>query len=177
MNLKFSPSLQRVIVASLLTLTFPLSAALTVVGDLGGESTDTLFDAINAKPGEFTAPATVASAAPPATLSMANMLPVVTPEMTPGIVNARALNLPGMPPVFVVGNDGLSRQWLQQRSADLKRLGATGMVVNVRDFAGLDALRQLAPGIDMVPVQGGDLARRLQLTHYPVLITSAGLSQ
>jgi len=28
-----------------------------------------------------------------------------------------------------------------------------------------------------VPVSGGDLARRLHLVHYPVLITEKGLSQ
>ena len=51
------------------------------------------------------------------------------------------------------------------------------MVISVRDEQGLNALRQLAPGVAMVPVSGGDLARRLALTHYPALITATGISQ
>ena len=70
-----------------------------------------------------------------------------------------------------------SRQWLETRAASLRQSGATGMVVNVSDEANLNARRQLAPGLSLVPVRGGDLARRLQLAHYPVLITASGMQQ
>ncbi|MGP0838181.1 DUF2859 domain-containing protein, partial [Serratia sp. CY85251] len=33
------------------------------------------------------------------------------------------------------------------------------------------------PGIPMAPASGSELARRLQLSHYPVLITDTGLTQ
>ncbi|WP_367672427.1 integrating conjugative element protein [Serratia symbiotica] len=150
--------------------------ALTVVGDLGGESTAPLFDAINAGP-RATPANRPALQQPPKSLSISDMLPVSTPEMTPGQVAARPLNLPGMPPVFIVGDDPSSRQWLETHAASLRQSGATGMVVNVSDEANLNALRQLAPGLSLVPVRGGDLARRLPLAHYPVLITASGMQQ
>ncbi|EQB6624203.1 PFL_4695 family integrating conjugative element protein, partial [Escherichia coli] len=54
---------------------------------------------------------------------------------------------------------------------------AAGMVVNVADESSLRVLRELAPGVVMVPASGSVLARRLQISHYPVLITDNGLSQ
>ncbi|EOB3985812.1 DUF2859 domain-containing protein, partial [Escherichia coli] len=49
--------------------------------------------------------------------------------------------------------------------------------VNVADESSLRVLRELAPGVVMVPASGSVLARRLQISHYPVLITDNGLSQ
>ncbi len=144
--------------ACLLSVVTGASAALVVVGDLGGEPTAPYFDAINADK-DAVAGASTVPAAPPESLSISDMLPS------------------GMPPVFVVGDDSLSRQWLSQHAAALGQMHATGMVVSVKDTAALSALRALAPSTEMVPVSGGDLARRLHLVHYPVLITEKGLSQ
>ena len=85
--------------SGLLTSAFSASSTLTVVGDLGGESTGPLFDAINAGPGQSATESPVLPT-PPASLSLSDMLPVSTPEMSPGAVAARSLNLPGMPPVY-----------------------------------------------------------------------------
>ncbi|CCR31821.1 integrating conjugative element protein [Salmonella enterica] len=148
-------------------------ASLTVVADLGGDSTAGFFDMLNAQ-GQ-SAPASPVT--PPVPLSIADMLPVSTPELSPGQVVSRPLQLPGLPPVFVVGDDDLSRRWLQQRGPELTRLGATGLVVNVATEEGLRTLKALLPGTEMAPVRGSDLAQRLKLTHYPVLITAEGMAQ
>ncbi|HFW3113920.1 TPA: integrating conjugative element protein [Salmonella enterica subsp. enterica serovar Muenchen] len=154
-------------------------AALTVVADLGGESTAPLFDAINNEANEFTPPRSLSPPPPlpsaPATVD--EMLPVSTPEMTPGRVESRSLTLAGMTPVFLVGDDALSRDWLAQRRAELLRINATGLVVNVSDSAALRELQSQAPDLTLLPASASDIARRLQLTHYPVLITDRGLSQ
>lgn len=155
----------------------PTNATLTVVGDLGGESTSSYFDAVNANSSEFTPPETLTPSAPPTAISIASALPVRTPELTPGLVSSRVLNLSGMPPIFIVGDDDMSRKWLSMRAVDLKRLGATGFVVNVSDKSGLVSLNSLVPNIEMAPASGSDLARRLQLTHYPLLITEKGMMQ
>lgn len=161
-------------------LTTSAMAALTVVADLGGESTAPLFDAINNEANEFTPPRSLSPPSPPqpsAPVTMDEMLPVTTPEMTPGRVEARSLALAGMTPVFLVGDDTLSRDWLAQRRADLLRMNATGLVVNVSDSAVLRELQAEAPGLTLLPASASDIAHRLQLTHYPVLITDRGLSQ
>lgn len=161
-------------------LTTSAMAALTVVADLGGEPTAPLFDAINNEANEFTPPRSLFPPSPPlpsAPATVDEMLPVSTPEMTPGRVEARRLALAGMTPVFLVGDDMLSRDWLAQRRADLLRTNATGLVVNVNDSAALRGLQSQAPDLTLLPASASDIARRLQLTHYPVLITDRGLSQ
>ncbi|MNE90682.1 hypothetical protein D3C80_1882240 [compost metagenome] len=52
-----------------------------------------------------------------------------------------------------------------------------GLVVNVESAAALAALRKLAPGLNLSPASGDDLAQRLGLRHYPVLIMSTGIEQ
>ncbi|EKO1024364.1 integrating conjugative element protein [Salmonella enterica subsp. enterica] len=156
-------------------LTASAMAALTVVADLGGESTVPLFDAVNNEINEFTPPRTLTPSSPSASpVTVDEMLPVSTPEMTPGRVENRRSELTGMAPVFLVGDDALSRRWLEQRRGDLQQLHATGLVVNVTDGT---ALQTLAPGLTLLPASASDIARRLGLAHYPVLITADGLSQ
>ncbi|EBZ2007288.1 integrating conjugative element protein [Salmonella enterica subsp. enterica serovar Newport] len=159
-------------------LTASAMAALTVVADLGGESTVPLFDAVNNEISEFTPPRTLTPPSPSASpVTVDEMLPVSTPEMTPGRVENRRSELTGMAPVFLVGDDALSRRWLEQRRGDLQQLHATGLVVNVTDGTALRDLQTLAPGLTLLPASASDIARRLGLAHYPVLITADGLSQ
>ena len=96
--------------------------------------------------------------------------------MTPGEVTPRPLQLPGIGALFLVGDDALSRQWLQANAAALRERQAVGMVVSVADENSLRTLRELAPGVMMVPSSGSALARRLQLNHWPVLITDSGIA-
>ncbi|EDX2836317.1 integrating conjugative element protein [Salmonella enterica] len=159
-------------------LTTSAMATLTVVADLGGESTVPLFDAVNNETNEFTPPSTLTPPSPSASpVTVDEMLPVSTPEMAPGRVENRRSELTGMAPVFLVGDDALSRRWLAQRRGDLQRLHATGLVVNVTDGTALRDLQALAPGLTLLPASASDIARRLGLAHYPVLITADGLSQ
>lgn len=164
-------------------LTSSSMAALNVIADLGGESTAPFFDAINNENNEFTPPRSLDSldstvtSAPTGVADVSDMLPVTTPEMSTGKVVSRELNLTGMTPVFLVGDDALSREWLALRRDELKRRHATGLVVNVSDKAALAELQQLVPGVTLLPASASEIARRLQLSHYPVLITSTGLAQ
>lgn len=69
-----------------------------MVADLGGESTTVYFDSINnqevvSTPEKQEVTTIVLPSAP---LSVSAMLPVNTPELTPGKVDARTLSLPGM---------------------------------------------------------------------------------
>lgn len=105
------------------------------------------------------------------------MLPVTSPSLSPGAVTPRPLNLPGAPRLFLVGSDPLSRAWLARRAAQLERLGAVGLAVEVPDEQALAQLRATAPQLRLWPISGEDLARRLGLRHYPVLITGQGLEQ
>lgn len=115
--------------------------------------------------------------APTAPYNEAALLPIHSPSLRPGPVEPQAINLPGITALFLIGDDPRSHAWLQQRLPDLQRLGAAGLVVNVESPTALQALRDRAPGLSLTPVPGDDLAQRLGLNRYPVLVTATAIEQ
>jgi len=105
------------------------------------------------------------------------ILPVRSSQLSPGKITPRALNMPGLRPFFLVGEDPQSLVWLRQRAAELQEMGAAGLAVEVADTEVLARIRAAAPGITILPVTGNDIATRLQIEHYPVLITATSLEQ
>jgi integrating conjugative element protein (TIGR03765 family) len=106
-----------------------------------------------------------------------DMLPARSTLLTPGPVERRPLDASGLPAFFLIGDDPRSRAWLKQRLPTLIRLNAVGLVINVESKSALDSLRQAASGVTLTPVSADDLAQRLNLKHYPALITSNSLEQ
>ncbi|HAT6801819.1 TPA: integrating conjugative element protein [Citrobacter freundii] len=157
--------------ALLLSLSCAGHAALIVVADLGGRSTAPLFEVITRE----TDNDDVLSAQ--AVLLEKAVFPVVSSRLHPGAVAPRSLSLPGMTPLFILGDDPLSLRWLAQHREKLKSLNATGLVVNVASEERLEILRRGGNGLTLLPAGGDDLAQRLQLNAYPVLITDSELSQ
>lgn len=104
-------------------------------------------------------------------------LPVSSSQLSPGPVTPRSLKMPGLQPFFLVGGDPLSLTWLRQRATELQEMGAAGLAVEVTDTEALARIRAAAPGITILPVNGNDIATRLQIEHYPVLITATSLEQ
>ena len=105
------------------------------------------------------------------------VLPVRSSHLSPGQITSRALNMPGLRPFFLVGEDPLSLAWLRQRAAELHEMGAAGLAVEVANTEALARIRAAAPNITILPVNGSDIATRLQIEHYPVLITATSLEQ
>lgn len=105
------------------------------------------------------------------------ILPVRSSQLSPGQITPRILNMPGLQPFFLVGGDPLSLTWLRQRAAGLREMGAAGLAVEVADSDALRQIRAAAPGITILPVSGNEIAIRLQIEHYPVLITATALEQ
>ena len=105
------------------------------------------------------------------------ILPIRSSHLSPGQITSRALNMPGLRPFFLVGDDPLSLTWLRQRAAELQEMGAAGLAVEVADTEALARIRAAAPDITILPVNGNDIATRLQILHYPVLITATSLGQ
>lgn len=153
------------------------SPPLIVVEDKGGTSALPYYRPLNpqdAPPGQPSASQPAPRIGGPADAE-AVMLPVRSMRLSPGEEPRRVIRAPGLTPLFLVGDDDRSRAWLKQRRATLQQLHAVGLVVNVASPEALAALRHLAPGLMLSPASGDDLAQRLGLRHYPVLITSTGI--
>lgn len=171
------------VAALLAALASPITSAqtmpLVVVEDRGGTSALPYYEALNLKlrsPGATRLPITISPVlVKPAT--EADMLPVRSPKLTPGTVVRRVIEAPGLQPFFLVGDDDASHAWLHHHAASLQERGAVGLVVNVETIAGLTGLRERAPDLQLAPVAADDLAGRLGIQHYPVLITRTGIEQ
>ncbi|CAM8846115.1 Integrating conjugative element protein [Burkholderia pseudomallei] len=148
---------------------------LIVVGNDGGVSALPYYRALNLLPDASAVAPPPVPATPHAPYREADLLPVHSARLTPGRVTPRTLRAPGLSPFFLIGDDRPSRAWLHAHDDALRAMGAIGLVVNVDSADGLAALRRDAPGLTLVPTSGDDIATRLGLSHYPVLVTATGI--
>lgn len=108
---------------------------------------------------------------------LANLLPIRSPTLSPGVVERQAIQRPYAAPMFLVGSDRSSRHWLVKHRDRLIALGAIGLLVEVPDLATLRIMVDLADGLTLMPASATDLAGALGITHYPVLVTADGIEQ
>ncbi|WP_192459085.1 integrating conjugative element protein [Musicola keenii] len=162
----------RILFCSLCFVVPAAATALTVVADLGGESTDRYFSAINPVQDEVRMPE---NTPPTGRAFVSSMMPIRTPELSPGVEQERAVSLPGMQPLFLFGDDQRSLATLRYCYPQLKEMAATVLMVSVLDESLFRAIQANYPDVTILPVNGSDLARRLKLSHYPVLVTASAI--
>lgn len=106
-----------------------------------------------------------------------DVFPVRSAQLSPGTVQGRVIHAPGLQPLFLVGDDPLSRAWLLQRRDQLQQLQAVGLAINVASEERLAEIRRWAGDLQVLPAPADDLATRLGLRHYPVLLTPTAIRQ
>lgn len=107
-----------------------------------------------------------------------NQYPIQTPSMSPGAVQSRPVDYPSLPkPLFLIGTDELSRNWLREHRDRLIELDAVGLLIEVTSAEAFREVEQIADGLDLTPVSGSLLGTHLQLKHYPVLISRHRIEQ
>ena len=98
--------------------------------------------------------------------------------MTVGKVTKSNVSLPYLSsPLFLVGADNISIQWLNKHRQALIKAGAVGLIVNSASASDLQAVIRAADGLKVSPASGSDLAKQFNLKHYPVLITRTQIAQ
>ncbi|WP_411832904.1 integrating conjugative element protein [Pseudoxanthomonas mexicana] len=158
--------------------TLAQSPPLVVVEDRGGASALPYYEALNLQPRADRPPPRIElPRVPNHAFDEADMLPVRSVRLSPGDVARRVIQAPGLRPLFLIGDDDRSRAWLRQRGSALHELGAVGLVVQVESPQALASLRALIPELPLAPASGDELAQRLGLRHYPVLVTATGIEQ
>ncbi len=112
------------------------------------------------------------------TKGMPQLYPVITPELSPNTVTPRATNYPQLQqPLFIVGYDTLSFRWLKTFQTTLLQHQAVGLVVNVDTAQQFAAIQAAAPGLEMYPGSGSQLAKEIGLQYYPALISTTRIEQ
>lgn len=101
--------------------------------------------------------------------------PVKTEKLTLGNVEigeGETFNLEQMfRPLAIVGDDQVSRNWLQQYAEQLKSRKATVFVVNVESSSRFKQLEKLAPGVYFQAVNGDRFHTEYNVNHYPFYIS------
>ncbi len=108
---------------------------------------------------------------------LTSLLPIRSPDLTPGSVQPTTHDRPYMRPFFLIGSDALSRQWLLQHRDRLKAIGAVGMLVQADTPDDLHSIAKLAAGLSIMPASASDIAKALKISNYPVLISTGGIEQ
>lgn len=104
---------------------------------------------------------------------MVQTIPFESEAMQPGKPTFKLIE--GMyRPLFIMGMDSISLDWLALNAELLGRLAATGAVVQAKDKADWQRLRDKARevGISLTLLDGDSLAAAYSVTRYPVLFVS-----
>ncbi len=123
------------------------------------------------------------AALPPLNDAAERMLPIEPSRLRvaplqgqpPAHVRETLRNMPR--PLCLVGSDSQSLAWLEHHRVALMQAGAVCMLVQADTPEDLERVRDTAHGIPVQLSHGDDLAERLQLDVYPVLISREGIEQ
>jgi len=105
------------------------------------------------------------------------VFPVRSPDLTPGKVASKKIEVNLPQPIFIVGDDAQSKSWLEQYQKRLAKLHAKGYVVNVSSQEAMNALIDVFQPLSLMAIPGDSLAKTLGITHYPVLISDQLIEQ
>jgi integrating conjugative element protein (TIGR03765 family) len=94
-------------------------------------------------------------------------------QLQPGTPMRKSVPGPsGAKPFFLIGDEPVSRAWLKDWHGALLEAQAIGFVVGEPQAA--ESLRQLAPGIQLMPATGEEFAACFGIKTYPVLVVPTG---
>ena len=101
----------------------------------------------------------------------------VSSKATVGKVERRKLTLVNFSnTVFIIGDDAVSRQWLQENIKKLEKAQALGFVANINNSEQLQLLQRLTKA-SLLPANVDDLMDIFQESHYPLAFYEGELWQ
>lgn len=111
--------------------------------------------------------------------SLHSQYPITTKSMTVGRVTESEANINyslSPKPMFIIGYDVVSINWLKENRDFLADKSAVGFVINVDNDEQMRELDKIA-GADIVmqPMSGEGMARNLNIRHYPFYMDSNGV--
>lgn len=85
---------------------------------------------------------------------------------------------PALPrPLFVIGNDSFSLNWLRTNKQELERFQAAGVLTKVANQQEFEAIQREAAPLLLMPMPADALAAEMGVPGYPIMITGQGFFQ
>jgi len=111
--------------------------------------------------------------------ALKNRLPIQSKLLSPGRVKARKWQQQAFmgTSIALIGYDKASVKWLKLKKKQLQEQSTVIMIVNVRTEQQVKKIQAFLPNNQIEAMSGDDVARQLNIRHYPVLITSKGVEQ
>ncbi|OJY45326.1 MAG: integrating conjugative element protein [Legionella sp. 40-6] len=103
-------------------------------------------------------------------------LPVSSKATVGEVVSRKVMLVNFSYPVFVIGDDAISRQWLQEHAKKLEEAQALGFVANISNTEQLQSLQRLTK-TPLLPANVDDLMSLFQESHYPLAFYEGDLWQ
>lgn len=105
-------------------------------------------------------------------------VPIRTPNMRPARIESKDAYFANMiTPIFIVGADANSLQWLRVWRDQLARVGAIGWVVQAENEHELRAIADAGRGLRMMTMSGESIPQVFGISSYPVLISNRSIEQ
>ncbi len=109
--------------------------------------------------------------------SVESMLYPAKSSLTPGKLVSHPLATPHLTrPIFVMGDDKFSIEWAKEHAAQLKQMGAIGIITNVGSGSRTIKIEREI-GLTLIPASLEGIEKYVQVTHYPFLWTSKDIEQ
>jgi integrating conjugative element protein (TIGR03765 family) len=98
-------------------------------------------------------------------------------NLTIGKVKSQTINIKNLPqPIFIIGSDEKSLNWLDKYHSRLKKIKAIGFIVNLKNS---DEYKKISGKykLPLFPINGDAFADKFNIHHYPVLISQHRIEQ
>lgn len=101
----------------------------------------------------------------------------VTSRLTPGKIKSHQIRSKNLTKsIFVIGDDPLSINWAKNNAHELKKIGAIGIITNVKNQVRVEQIEH-ETGLTLLPAQLTGLNQYLKVSHYPFLWTKSDVEQ
>ncbi len=109
--------------------------------------------------------------------SLTNRFPITTSNMSVGKVQKRATEYAPSHAMCLLGYDEVSLAWLRLNYQFLASINTICLVVNINNKKQLQTLKTNFVDIQFEAISAVDIAKQLQLKHYPILVYNNSIEQ
>ena len=109
--------------------------------------------------------------------AIGSIFPFSAPGMSVGKVVSQSVNFKLPTPIFLIGSDQTSIDWLKQYKDRLTALGAKGFLIQASSLDDVKNIKSIAGSLSVNILPNSNIGQSFGVTHYPVLISSHLIEQ